>query len=157
MFVIVIRERSGGDGTSFCLSLRRPQPPASGSIRRSRRRVLLNVTVGDAPALVLSFPLGEVLDEETTLKLEARIFACLCAHRVDAAGMPPPSECRFTRDDDQQSPTIDSACKEFALMRIRPEISRPVPRWTVLLRAIAKSAHCEGAAKASLTCSSLVA
>ncbi len=120
--------------------------------------MLLNVTVGDVPALVLSFPLGEVLDEETTLKLEARIFACLCAHRVDAAGVPPPiKSVGLLATTNQQSATIDSACKEFALMRIRPEISRPVPRWTALLRAIAKSTHCEGAAKASLTCSSLVA
>jgi hypothetical protein len=41
MFVIVIREKSGGDGTSFCPSLKTVSPPESGSIRRSRRRVLL--------------------------------------------------------------------------------------------------------------------
>src|SRR5919201_6144707 len=38
MFVIVIREKSGGTGTSLLPSLKMVSPPWIGSIRRSRRR-----------------------------------------------------------------------------------------------------------------------
>src|SRR6266536_2370922 len=46
-----------------------------------------------------------------------------------------------TRDDDQQSPTTDSACKEFALMRIRPETSPSGPRWTALLELLQSTCY----------------
>src|SRR6266540_1521659 len=46
-----------------------------------------------------------------------------------------------TCDDDQQSPTTDSACKEFALMRIRPETSPSVPRWTALLELLQSTCY----------------
>jgi hypothetical protein len=39
MVVIVIREKSGGDGTCFWPSLKTGSPPGIGSIRRSRSEV----------------------------------------------------------------------------------------------------------------------
>lgn len=58
MFVIVIREKSGGDGTSFLPSLRRASPPASGFLPAQPQARVVDVAVGDTPALGLGFPLG---------------------------------------------------------------------------------------------------